>query len=139
MTRWVREKGASCVFQLKFTSCLPQQTLMLSVTANKIQLINLLVHDLKLKATGLDNKLVVTAPDPTPFECSDGLTVERPDIFNTQEEADTIIVCQVNSQQNGQTVVVVADDTDMFLLLVHFVHAKSINCKVMVSPPVYTT
>lgn len=133
MTRWQREKGASRVFKLKSTSRLPKQTLMLSVTANKVQLINLIVHDLKKYPLDMENKLVVTGPDPTPFECIGpigGEVIEQPDLYNTQEEADTILVCQVNSQQNGQKAVVVADDTDVFLLLVHFVHSRSINCKV---------
>ena len=131
MARWQREKGASRVFRLQATSRLPQQTLMLSVTANKVQLINLLISDLKENPIEMENTLVVTGPDPIPFQCTAGTLSDRPDMLNTQEEADTIVVCQVHSEQDGRTAVVVADDTDVFLLLVHFVHARSINCKVI--------
>ncbi len=130
MARWVRKKGASCVFHLKTTSRLPQQTLMLTNTANKVQLIRLLLHDLVTNPIVSQNKMLETGLEPTPFEYTEGQIIQRPDLYNTQEEADTILVCQVNSEQNGKTAVVVADDTDVFLLLVHFVHAKSISCKV---------
>ena len=130
MTRWQREKGASRVFRLQATSRLPQQTLMLSCTANKVQLINILINDLKQNPVNMEHKLIVTGPDPTPFECVGGEIIHRPDLHNTQEEADTIMVCQVNSQQDRGKAVVVADDTDVFLLLVHFVHSSSFQCKV---------
>ena len=47
----------------------------------------------------------------------------------TQEEADTIIIQQLSHLPEG-TVVVVADDTDIFLLLLHFSYTEDITCKV---------
>ena len=131
MTQWQREKGASRVFSLKTTSRLPSQLLMLSVTSNKIQLFNMIVDDFKQKPFSADqNKIVITGPDPVPFECN-GESIARPDMPNLEEEADTIIVCQVNSQQDDMPAAVVGDDTDIFLQLLHFVHTGSITCKVI--------
>ena len=135
MTRCKRQKGASRVFSLKTSSRLPQQIIMLNVTTNKAQLISLIVADLRENPLVSSHRLVVTGPDPEPFECINGDIHQRSDMVNTQEEADTILVCQVHSEQDARTFVVVADDTDIFLLLLHFVYSRDITCKVyMLSP-----
>ncbi len=102
---------------------------MLSITNNKVQLIDLIVADMKANPVKEHNRLIVTTSGPTPFECLE--VYNRPDVLNTQEEADTILVCQLNSQQNDKTAVVVADDTDVFCILLHCVHVKRIMCKVI--------
>ena len=47
-----------------------------------------------------------------------------------QEEGDTLFVQQVSCVEDG-TVLVVVDDTDIFVLLLYFCHQSSISCKVL--------
>ena len=76
------------------------------------------------------NKLVVTESDPIPFEVDSGTVALRPDLRTTQEEADTILIHQVSLMGPGKAVVV-ADDTDVFVLLLHFVFTGDIKAAVI--------
>ena len=86
------------MFKLKSTSRLPAQSVLFSVTSNKIQIINMIIADfLDHKHDNVSHSLIVTGPDPVPFELSGaGLTIYRQDLRTTQEEADTIIIQQVS-------------------------------------------
>ena len=105
MTRWKRDKGASKVFQLKAMSQLPAQSVLFSVTANKVQMIKMIIQDLlDHKDDQVAHKLVITGPDPVPIELpgttlegdtESGLIIKRHDLRTIHEEADTIIVQQV--------------------------------------------
>ncbi len=53
----------------------------------------------------------------------------------TQEEADTIIIQQV-ANVPSQKALVVADDTDVFVLLLHFCHHGDISSRVMMVSPI---
>lgn len=104
VTRWRREKGASRVFSLKSTSRLPAQSLLFSVTSNKVQIINMIIQDLDdHKDDRVSHSLIITGPEPVPIELpgpagetDTGVRICRHDLVTTQEEADTIIVQQVN-------------------------------------------
>ena len=52
--------------------------------------------------------------------------VQRVDLRNTHEEEDTIIIHQI-IKADENNVPIVADDTDIFVLLCHFVHNKPIS------------
>ena len=103
-TRWKREKGASRVFKLKNPSRLPAQSLLFSVTSNKVQIIDMIIQDLIAhRVDRVAHSLVVTGPDPVPVEIpgplastATGILIDRHDLRTTQEEADTIIVQQVS-------------------------------------------
>ncbi len=62
------------------------------------------------------HKLVLTGSDHVPVEINRGVIIKRQDMKTTQEEADTTIVQQVAEVKAKK----VADDTDMFVLLLHF-------------------
>ena len=81
------------------------------------------------------NSLVVTGSDSIPVEISRGQVTKRNDMITTQEEADTIIVQQV-ARITDETVIVVADDTDIFLLLLYFCSRGDITCNVLMASPV---
>ena len=116
-TRRGRDKGSSRVYTLRCTAHLPPQKGVLTVTTNKDQLIALIVEDLvSYKADFQKHKLVVTGGDPVPVEIANGCVNKRQDMATTQEEGDTLIVQQVSRVEDG-TVLVVADDTDIFVLL----------------------
>ena len=93
---------------------------ILTVTRNKVQLIDLICEDMAFhKDDFSQHKLVLTGSDPVPVEINRGVIVKRQDMTTTQEEADTMIVQQV-AEVKAKKVLVVADDTDIFVLLLHF-------------------
>ena len=135
-TRRGRDKGASRIYTLRCTARLPPQKVVLTVTTNKNQLIVLIVEDLvSHKADFQKHKLVVTGRDPVPVEITNGFVNKRQDMAITQEEGDPLIVQQVSRVEDG-TVLVVVDDTDIFVLLLHFCHQGHISCNVLMVSPI---
>jgi len=144
VTRSARATGAGRVHQLQLNSKLPPQKIVLTVTENKKQLIGLVVNFLK-RDTSLHeqthtHKLVLIGEEAAPIEISDGGVVgARTDLANTHEEADNIIVQQVMmcAQTNEQmAITVVSDDTDVFVLLVHYYHKTNMKNHVTMESPI---
>ena len=102
----------------------PPHKVMLTVTRNKVQLIDLICEDMAFHKDYF-SQLVLTGRDPLPMEIKRGVIIKRQDIETTQEEADTMIVQQV-AEVKAKQVLVVADDTDIFILLLHLYAAKVI-------------
>ena len=68
---------------------------MLTVTANKKQLIDCIVVDLELHKDDFipcGHFLIVTGSDPVPVHIEPGTVNRRQDMRTTQEEADTILI-----------------------------------------------
>ena len=64
-------------------------------------------------------KLVITGADPVPVEINPGsIIIHHQDMKTMQKEADTMIVQQVTDVKPKKALV--ADDTDVFVLLLHF-------------------
>ena len=92
---------------------------MLTVTRNKVQLIDLICEDMAFhKDYFSQHKLVLTGRDPLPMEINRGVIIKRQYMETTQEEADTMIVQQV-AELKAKQLLVVADDTDICILLLH--------------------
>ena len=92
---------------------------MLSVTRNKGQLIDLMCKDMAFhKDYFSQHKLVLTGGDPVQLKINRGVIIKRQDM-TTEEEADTMIVQQV-AEVKAKNLLVVADDTDIVVLLFHF-------------------
>ena len=54
-----------------------------------------------------------------------GVKIDRHDLRSTHEEADILIIQHaISSSLSGKSVRVVCDDTDVFILLVHFYNSK---------------
>ncbi|KAG1656584.1 hypothetical protein GQR58_023837 [Nymphon striatum] len=70
-----------------------------------------------------------------PVEIANGRVCMRVDMTTTQEESDTLIIQQV-AHVTDSTVLVVADDTDIFILLLYFCHSGDISSKVLMVSPV---
>ena len=107
---------------------------MLTVTVNNRQLIDMICAALvRLGLSGyrILHSLVVTGKDPTPVELQSGTKIERADLATTHEEADVIMVQQtVELAESGAAcITVVSDDTDVFILLIHFYAARNLSCK----------
>ena len=79
----------------------------------------------------------MTGKDPTPVEINvnTGLVIRREDMSSTHEEADTLIIFQV-AYVGANTSVIIADDTDVFVLLLHFQHFNYIRGKIIMESPV---
>ena len=134
-TRSDRDKGASRVYTLAPRSPLPPQKVVLTVSNNKKQLIDFIMEDLISHKDVFTAKLVITGNDPTPVEIDSGLVIRRQDLAVTHEEADTIIIQQIAAIAPAR-VLVVADDTDVFILLCHFVFHGDIPGHVMMESPI---
>ena len=115
----------------KSTVNFQRRRFILLASSKKKQLMQLIVDDLvQDKTFHEDNtrhhKLVVTGADPVPIEISEGgVVVSQADLATSHEEADNIIVQQVLNcaAENAESkIIVVADDTDVFVLLLHYHH-----------------
>ena len=133
-TRLSRDQGSSRVYVLGIETKLPSQTITLTVSKNKAQMINLIVKDLVDHKDSIQTKLVITGSDPIPIEINSGVIIQRYDMRITHEEADTILIHQCASVKVEHKLIV-AEDTDVFVLLCHFVHKGDILGSVkMVGP-----
>lgn len=130
-----RDQGASRVYTLHPTARLPPQKVVLTVSSNKKQLIDLILADLITHKDTLNRKLVITGNDPVPVQIHQGVVSRRDDMTITHEEADTMLIQQVASVGAVNTVVV-ADDTDIFVLLCHFVFYGDITGHIMMISPI---
>ena len=82
-----------------------------------------------LELLNLPNSLVVTGEIPTHTEVCNGLQILRPDLKTMHEEADVIIPHQVVYLASLEccSVKVIRDDTDVFMLLVHYYAEKKLT------------
>jgi len=136
-TRSARDKEASRKHRISPMMLLPPQKVMLTVTENKVQLVELIVQRLKESCANLaytQHKLVVTGHHAVPIEINLGCIIERRDLESNQEEADVIIIHQLLSiVQEGasKNITVLCDDTDVFVLLLHFYQTENLNCNII--------
>ena len=128
------------MYNLRSTTRLPPQKVILTVTQNKMQLIELICKDIMTHSHLLiftTKELIITGADPVPVENNPGsIIIHRQDMKTMQEEADTMIVQQV-ADVNPKKALVVADDTDVCVLLLHFCCKEDIPAStsaLMVSP-----
>ena len=145
VTRGSRATGVSTVHHLQVNSKLPAQKILLASSKNKKELMQLIVDDLvQDKKFHEDNtrrhKLVVTGAGPVPNEISEGgVVMSRADLATSHEEADNVIVQQVLScaVKNAESkITVVADDTDVFVLLLHYHHMANLKNVVLMESPI---
>ena len=130
-----RDKGASRVYTLRETTRLPPQKVAFTVATNKVQLINLIWTDLiNNKEDITQHKLVVTGSETVPIEINNGVVMRQQDMSSTHE--DTIIVQHLYHKERHKTALVVTDDTDIFILLLHFVHSANLTNRVMMMSPI---
>ena len=134
LTRHYRDIGASRVYQLTLDTELPSMDVLLKVTENKEQLIQLVVDDFIRHASSIyPNKVILTGQDPIPIQISNGNVTSAKDLRATQEEADTIIIHQLVVSAPS-TAIIIADDTEIFVLLLHFIHTANIKSKLYLQP-----
>ena len=124
-TRLPPQKVILTATQNKMLILTATQNKMLILTAmqNKMQLIELICKDIMTHSHHLifmTKKLFITGADPVPVEINPGsIIIHHQDMKTIQEEANTMIVQQV-ADVKPKKVLVVAHDTDVFVLLLHF-------------------
>ena len=128
-------RDASRRHKLSLSTPLPAQKVCLTVTENKVQLIDIICQYLNDYRTNSSHCLVVTGPDPIPLEYFAGDVRAREDLRTTHEEADVIIAQQALSlaRMNKMVIKVVADDTNIFILLLYIYHTQQLTCDLLMS------
>ena len=93
--------------------------------------------DFYIPATQNGNSLTIAGVDDVPVEITMGTCIERTDLTSSHEEADPIIVQHAISRcMQGENVRVISDDTDVFLLLLHFYVTHKCTSALYMSSPV---
>ena len=82
----------------------------------------------------IPNSLVVTGKIPIPREVCNGLQILRPDLKTMHEEADVFIPHQVVYLASLRccSIKVIRDDTDVFMLLVHYYAKKKLTSTLLI-------
>ena len=116
--------------------------MVLTVTENKKQLINI-CEELQTDKDFIDSfshehTLLITG-EGDPVEITRGRVIPRPDISTSHEEADNIIIQQtfMAVEQGAECLSVMADDTDVYILLLHYYNQKELNIPVFMEFPVH--
>ncbi|KAL8582263.1 hypothetical protein ACOMHN_037020 [Nucella lapillus] len=118
--RTSRQKGNSRVFTLTEDTPLPKQSLVLNMTYNKKQLIQLIVDRLCAMQPPLGTDVVITGSDPQPVHMGSGPPLHH-------EEADVLMACHIiNEASSGHTTIkIISDDTDVLVILAHHMHKQT--------------
>jgi len=104
-------------------SPLPKQAIVLNVSANKRQVIQVIVDRLCAFQIPHEKRVVVTGPEPHPIQVGNG-EWQTP---ITHEEADVIMEYHMiqESTAGHSPISMVSDDTDVLLILVHHLHTHA--------------
>ena len=91
-----------------------------------------------ITATTVYTKLVVTGETESPIDIHKSVTIERDDLKTTHEEAEHILAHQMvaTAQENQKGVLVVSDDTDVYILLLHYYQAENLSIPVVMESPI---
>ena len=140
MTRSSRSgNDASRKHQLNLHTTLPTQKVVLTVTYNKEQLIDLICQYLVNHIVINQTKLVITGKDPTPVQVWINGTVQRQDLRTHHEEADVIIIHHLvhiaSAASDDADIKVICDDTDVFVLLIHFYIKEKMTANISMESP----
>lgn len=136
------KQGTSRVHILKSDMPTPPRSALLGVWKNKIQLNRMIVEalldpDFYISATQNGHSLTLAGVDDVPVEINMGVRLERTDLSSCHEEADPILVQHAISRcMQGEKVRVISDDTDVFLLLLHFYVSKKCTSDLYMCSPV---
>ena len=125
-------------YHFSASSPLPSQSACLSILDNKVQLIRVICDALLVRFQDEVTyaKLVITGPDPVPHDIECGVHRRRHDLTVTHEEADIIIANHVVhiAKESASVIHVVCDDTDVFILLVHFYISENLDSDIFMIP-----
>ena len=136
--RLFQSKGITRTFVLNPGVEMPSQKIIMSVIKNKVQLINLIVSSLQEDPIISKNCLILTGSAEVPYKIQDGIVTQYHLLRTSNEEADVIIVNQLLwavRDKEAANVLIVCDDTDVFILLLHYYCQEGLRCCVMMQGP----
>ena len=132
-----QRSGPSLLYKLTPDMQAPAKQVVLNNTKNKIQL-NAMLRDGILDSgyfaeATQTHTLIIAGVRDVPVEITDGMMIDRNDVRSTHVEADILIAQHaISLSLLGKSVRVVCDDTDVFVLLVHYYNSR---CKFGNSAP----
>ena len=131
------------IHHLTTATILSAQKVVLTVTENKKQLINIICEELQNDKDFIDSfshkhTLLITG-EGDPVEITRGRVIPRPDIFTSHEETDIIIIQQtfMAVEQGAECLSLMADDTDIYILLLHYYNQKELNIPMFIESSVH--
>ena len=132
------------VYKLTLQTPLPSQDAVLKNYMNKVQLNKLLCQQILtdntfLKAVTDSHVLTLTGEESIPIQVHKGQKSPHMDFASTFEEADGIIAQQVVAigTNLNACVLAIADDTDVFVLLLFFYGNSFLQSAIYMQSPVY--
>ena len=133
------------VHHLTAATILSAQKVVLNMMKNKKQLINIICEELQNDKDFIDSfshehTLLITG-EGDPVEITRGRVIPGPDISISHEEADNIIIQQtfMAVELGAECLSVMADDTDVYILLLHYYNQKELNIPMFMESPVQFT
>ena len=124
------------IHHLITATILSTQKVVLTVKENKKQLINIICEELLNDKDFIDSfshkhNLLITG-ESDPVETTMGRVIPRPDTFTSRKKTDNIIIQQtfMAIEQGAECLYVMADDTDVYNLLLHYYNQKELNISV---------
>ena len=76
--------------------------------------------------------------NPVPLQIYSNIVTPREDVRTTQKEADLIIMHQLVKTASGDpSIKVICNDTDVFVLLLHFYDTLGLSCNIIIESPVH--
>ena len=131
------------IHHLTTATILSSQKVVLTVTENKKQLINIICEELQNDKDFIDSfshepTLLITG-EGDPVEITRGGVIPRPDIFTSHEGTDDITNQQtfMAVDQGAECSSLMADDTDVYFLLLHYYNQKELNIPVFMESSVH--
>ena len=131
------------IHHLTTATILSAQKVVLTVTENKKQPINIICEELQndkdLIGSFSHEYTLLTTGEGDPVEITRGRVIPRSDIFTSHEKTDIIIIQQtfVAVEQGAECLSVMADDTDVYILLLHYYNQKELNIPMFMEFPVH--
>lgn len=121
--RSTRQKGVNRVYCFTEDMPLPKQTLVLNVTANKEQIIRMIVDRISNMPSVPDKQIIITGPDPQLIQIGGG--PQETAVFH--EEADVLMAYHMIHEATAgqQSIKVVSEDTDVLIILAHHLYAET--------------
>ena len=119
---------------LTLDTSIQSKDVILKVSENKEQLIHFIFIILVANAMLIiQRKLIVTEKDPASLQIFNGHISHCGNSWKTQKEADTIIIHHLVASALTKVIVVV-DETNMFVLLLHFTFIGDIKSQIHMQP-----
>ena len=131
------------IHQFTLNTVLPPQKVVLTITENKLQLIKLICEyfvDNAHRFAHMDHTLILKGESDVPIAIRSGVTIQRPDLISSHEEADVLLIyylkCLMDASPDIARIHYICDDTDVFNELLHFYNHWNLTCNITMTSPI---